>query len=612
MTANVNLWKRPSIDYTSRDFEAIRDDMIRTIPFFTEEWTDYNPSDFGIVLLELLAFMGDNLHYYIDRMASESFLPTALTRRSVVNLLKLIDYELRGKVAATVDVRFTIAEPLTAELVIPEKTLLKTLCDRPGSQTDAFANNIYFETASELTVPTGALLGTVGAVQGRTSTDVILGTSDGLPNQKFEVPETPVIDDSLRVFVDEGIGLEEWEIVETMIENLSCDKVCMTFQDDQLRTFVQFGDNGQGKIPDAGAPIYGTYRIGGGAEGNVGADTITIIEDSITFAGSPITITVTNIDAATGGEDEQSIESARLEGPRTLRALYRAVTVEDFEGLAEVFAGVAKAKAVAGHFWGTNQSSCCQVSLYIVPVGGGLPSIVLKRDLIEYFDSRKLACTCVEIFDPLYQPVDVRGVIVTFSNFNVEDVEQSVLARIDAYFDESESPYTGFDKGAYLSDIIYVIDGTDGVDHVDLTDFTRHPFSRFAQWAGEFGNEGSTPDPVGDGATFDDDEWEIGENSVDEEWTLTMTSPTDFTVVGTVSGSQGTGQLGTEFNAANGNVTLLLEAGTEANQPGDFVKFKTSPKLANVNLEAGEFFTEGTVELVFSIGGPGPRVRCVD
>ena len=36
---DVNLWKRPSVDYTSRDFESIRDDMIRTIPFFTEEWT---------------------------------------------------------------------------------------------------------------------------------------------------------------------------------------------------------------------------------------------------------------------------------------------------------------------------------------------------------------------------------------------------------------------------------------------------------------------------------------------------------------------------------------------------------------------------------------------
>ena len=573
--------------------------------------TDFNPSDFGIVLLELMAYMGDVVHFYIDRMAGESFLPTAITRKSVVNLLKLIDYELRGPVAASADVRFTLGEPLAGDLTIPALTVLKTLCDRAGSQQDDFCNSIYFETASQLVIPAGALEGTVGAIQGKTSYEVSIGTSDGLANQRFEVPEIPVIQGSLRVYVDEGAGNEEWTIVDTMIEYQSCDKVCMTFQDDELRTFIIFGDNGQGKIPDPGSAIVGTYRIGGGSVGNVGANTITLIEGDILFSGAPITVSVANPDAASGGEDAQSIDSAKLEGPRTLRALYRAVTIEDYESLGEAFPGVARIKAVAGHFAGTNYSSCCQVSLYVVPAGGGLPSAVLKQDLVEYFDERKTACTCVECFDPLYQPIDVKGTVITFSNFNVDDVRDSVLARITAYFDESESPYTGFDKGAYLSDIIYVIDGTDGVDHVDLTDFTRHPFPRFQQWAGDYGNVGATPDPESGGASFDDDEWVIGEDSVDEEWTLTMTSPTTFVVTGTVSGAQGSGVLDTPFSSTNGNVSFILQTGTNPNEAGDVVKFKTSPKVANVNMDEGEFFTEGDVDLIFSVGGPGPSVRCV-
>ncbi|MFC1707096.1 hypothetical protein ACFL59_09790, partial [Planctomycetota bacterium] len=70
----------PPISYDSRDYESIRDDMVRAIPFYTEEWTDHNPTDFGIVLIELLAFVADCLHYYIDRAAAEAFLPTALKR----------------------------------------------------------------------------------------------------------------------------------------------------------------------------------------------------------------------------------------------------------------------------------------------------------------------------------------------------------------------------------------------------------------------------------------------------------------------------------------------------------------------------------------------------
>lgn len=559
-----------------------------------------------------MAYMGDVIHFYIDRMAGESFLPTAITRRSVVNLLKLIDYELRGKVASSADVTFTIAEPLTGDLTIPQLTLIKTLCDRRGSQQDEFCNSIYFETASELVIPTGAVEGTVSAIQGKTSSDVVIGTSDGLANQRFEIPETPVIEGTLEVYVDEGLGREQWTIVDTMIENQSCDKVCMTFQDDQLLTYVQFGDNGQGKIPDPTSEISATYRIGGGAEGNVGANTITLIEDEILYAGAPLTVSVDNAEAATGGEDEQSIESARLEGPRSLRALYRAVTLDDFESLGEVFPGVAKLKAVSGHFRGTNHSSCCQISLYVVPAGGGIPSIILKQDLLEYFDERKLECTCVEIFDPLYQPCDVKGNIITYSNFNVEDVEASVLARIGAFFDESDSPYTGFDKNMNLSDIMAVIDNTDGVDHVDLSDLTRHPFPRFGQWAGDVGNIGATPMPISEGAYFDEDEWDIGEDSVKEEWTVTLVSPTDFVVTGTVSGSQGAGTIGTKFTATNGNLGFKLLAGTSPNEAGDFVKMKTSPKLANIVMDSGEFFTEGDVELTFEIGEAGPVTRCVD
>jgi len=597
-TQRPNLWKRPALDYTSRDFESIRDDMIRTIPFFTPEWTDYNPSDFGIVLIELFAGLGDVLHFYVDRVFGEAFLPTAVTREAVVNLLKLIDYQLRGKVAATADIKFSLAEPLTGDLVIPSGTLLKTLCDRAGSQVDELSNAIYFETVQDLTIPAGALEGTVGAVQGKTSRNVLLGTSDGLPNQKFKITEVPIIEGTPRIFVDEGAGPEEWEILDTLIESLSCDKVCMAKRLADGTINVIFGDNGQGKIPDPGAPITAEYRVGGGQEGNVGADTITIIESPILYAGAPITVKATNPEPASGGEDEQSIESARLEGPRSLRALYRAVTAEDYESLAEAQPGVAKAKAVVGQRAETNHTACCMVSLYVVPVGGGRPSAVLKNDLVEYFDPIKAACTCVEVFDPLYQPIDVKGSVTIYSNFNAADVRDAVLAHIDAYFDEGESPYTGFDKDAYLSDIVSVIDGVDGVDHVDLTDFTRQPAPRFQVWED-------------DSATFDEDEWEIGPDSVDEEWTVSMTGPNTFSVSGSISGFQGTGTVGTAFASTNGNLKFLMKPGTNPNAAGDFVKFRTSPKLANVSLLAGEFFIKGLVDLIFAVGGVGPRLRCV-
>jgi hypothetical protein len=57
-------------------------------PLNTEEWTDHNPTDFRIVLVELLAYVADLLPYCIDRVAAEAFLPTANKRESAIKLLK--------------------------------------------------------------------------------------------------------------------------------------------------------------------------------------------------------------------------------------------------------------------------------------------------------------------------------------------------------------------------------------------------------------------------------------------------------------------------------------------------------------------------------------------
>ena len=56
-----------------------------------------NEADFGNVLLQLFAHMGDILSYYQDRVANESFLGTARTRRSVIEHLRLIGYQARHR-----------------------------------------------------------------------------------------------------------------------------------------------------------------------------------------------------------------------------------------------------------------------------------------------------------------------------------------------------------------------------------------------------------------------------------------------------------------------------------------------------------------------------------
>ena len=84
------------------------------------------------------------------------------------------------------------------------------------------------------------------------------------------------------------------------------------------------------------------YRFGGGVVGNVGANTLTVLKSSI-----PYVSTVTNLRAATGGLDAESLEAAKMRAPATLRSQERAVTAEDFEFLAlEADRTVARARCI--------------------------------------------------------------------------------------------------------------------------------------------------------------------------------------------------------------------------------------------------------------------------
>lgn len=101
-----------AVDYTSRDFYSLREDLINLVKArvnvdSSKQWSGDDPSDFGVALLEAFAYVGDLTNYYIDRIANEAYLPTATQRKSILNLAKLYGYSPTGFRAAQVEVEFS-------------------------------------------------------------------------------------------------------------------------------------------------------------------------------------------------------------------------------------------------------------------------------------------------------------------------------------------------------------------------------------------------------------------------------------------------------------------------------------------------------------------------
>src|SRR5262249_16039348 len=158
------------------------------------EWNDRSAADFGVLMVDLFAYLGDMVLYYQDRIADQSFLETATDRRSVVNLLRLIGYELAPPVAASADLDLTFSPPPPI-VVIPSGHKFRTV-GLPTTQVFEYVDadlavNLSSDQVERL--PDGRLLYRGLPVREGTTVPLkVIGSSSGEPNQWFAIEPGPV------------------------------------------------------------------------------------------------------------------------------------------------------------------------------------------------------------------------------------------------------------------------------------------------------------------------------------------------------------------------------------------------------------------------------------
>ena len=70
--------KKP-INYTSRDFESIKDDLVNYAKrYYPTTFKDFNEASFGSLMMDMVAYVGDQLSFYADYQTNESFLDSAI------------------------------------------------------------------------------------------------------------------------------------------------------------------------------------------------------------------------------------------------------------------------------------------------------------------------------------------------------------------------------------------------------------------------------------------------------------------------------------------------------------------------------------------------------
>jgi hypothetical protein len=101
----------PPIDYLAKDFLSFRAALMDFSALRYPAWVERSEADFGMMFLEALSAVADDLSYLQDRVAAEAMLETATQRRSLVSLARLVDYEPRPATSATTLLQLTVSGP---------------------------------------------------------------------------------------------------------------------------------------------------------------------------------------------------------------------------------------------------------------------------------------------------------------------------------------------------------------------------------------------------------------------------------------------------------------------------------------------------------------------
>lgn len=458
---------QPILDYSARDFDTIRSMLVGIAKGVFPEWrTVGEANDFGTLLIEEYAFMGDVMNFYIDRVASEAFLGTAQRRQSVLYIAEQLGYSPIGQRASIVALSFQLSADYPGELdalTIPAKTRVHT--------NDENADDVvYYETDYTTTVDQGEMV-TVTATEGRTNTSTI-GASTGAPNQSLQIPELGVIEGTVGVRTKEGsyqyndvttdvVQWVTWYEVPTVAAARPTQSVYSTYIDDLGYTYVLFGDGASGRIPPAGAQVELTYRYGAGARGNtIGANTLTVLDEG----GSLPTqlLTVTNASSPIGGSDPESLSSMRFSIPKGAQIRERAVTIDDFHALAMQVPGVGKAVA-----YGQVYSA---VNIRVAPSSGNMDVAadmkILRQSVQTYLEPRILIGSKVYVEDAEWTDIWIKIDLHVLDGFDRDLTKASVEQAIRSAFSFDNMD---LGEGVHIGEVYRRAMRVEGVDWVDVT-----------------------------------------------------------------------------------------------------------------------------------------------
>lgn len=438
-----NPWQTPF----QRSYESIKSKLLNEMRGRFPEMTDFTEGNIFIILISMFAAIAEVLHYYIDNMAREAFLPTARRYSSVLKHAKLVDYNVKSAIPATVDVILTLSDgsPLeNDDITIPVGTQFTSV------------NGLSWYSTKTVVFRKGEYSVKVPLVQqDKSGENIELGTITSKSQIAVQIPKSSsgqrYAEGSMVLTIDG----EPWTLVETFAYSTSTDKVYKVEVGNDGESYIVFGDGRFGMIPSLGGVLKGTFYYTDGVAGNIESGSFTSVPTEISTINPNIVITQPL--SATGGSNYESFQMLKDHIPLSIKTLGVAITADDYESLTRLVPGVDKAYV--------NVDCGNKVSIYITPDNGGVASAALRDRVFRYIQKYKVITVNVEVLSTYPTQIFLEANITGKKSFKALDISNQVKNALLSKYNYENSR---INQTVYISEVYQTIENVNLVENVTI------------------------------------------------------------------------------------------------------------------------------------------------
>ena len=125
--------KKSPINFTSREYDSIRSELVKHAKrYYPDSFRDFSEASFGALMLDSVAYIGDQLSFYLDYQANESFLDTATEYNNIIKIARQMGYKFRGRPSSSGEATFYILVPANSLGLGPDSRYMPVL--KKGSE----------------------------------------------------------------------------------------------------------------------------------------------------------------------------------------------------------------------------------------------------------------------------------------------------------------------------------------------------------------------------------------------------------------------------------------------------------------------------------------------